>query len=307
MVDPDELLHRLLSVESQAALEVLVADAPDEIAFAFPQWTTLPEDVRADPAAADHWAKTMIAVARALDRLGRPGPLQLLTGAGPDDISSDWLVRFSRSRAAAAMGRTAESIEVLTGLRRELEDGPGPGPVVDDLLPRVYGALASDHLDQGEAVEAIAWTERALTACRSIGDREGIGVYRENLQVLRALHQPTVDAEGGARLLECRRLVVEAQVASDGFRYRESVEKLDTALALVADDPDPTNALRRDYAGKILGLRGWNHYHLGDDEAARRDTERAVVECSAAQDDDGVRVYEANLFFIDRRQAAGRL
>jgi tetratricopeptide (TPR) repeat protein len=293
MADQDEIRDRLLAAGSEAALEVLVADRPAEIELAFPAWTTVPEAIRADRAASDHWARTMIDIAAILDRLGRPGALQLLTGSGRDDPMIDWQARFSRSRALAETGRTVESIRLLMDLMRELEGSSGPS--VDEVLPKVYGALGADHLDLGDAGQAVEWTERALAACRSTGDSEGVEAYWENLQVLRALHLPTVDADAGGRLLECRRLVVEAQAASDGFRYRDSIEKLDAALALVDGDPEREGVLRRDYAGKIYGLRGWNHHQLGDGEAARRDTERALAECSSAEDSAGVRVYTANL------------
>jgi len=108
---------------------------------------------------------------------------------------------------------------------------------------------------------------------------------------------PTVDRQAGARLLQTRRLIASAQAASDDFDYAESNEILDQALTIIEKGDEH---LRSSFAGKIYGLRGWNHSHLGDKRSARADTKRALAECRATDDSDGVRIYTANAASLSR-------
>ena len=106
-----------------------------------------------------------------------------------------------------------------------------------------------------------------------------------------------MDRQAGARLLQTRRLIASAQAVSDDFDYAESNEILDQALTIIEKGDEH---LRSSFAGKIYGLRGWNHSHLGDKRSARADTKRALAECRATDDSDGVRIYTANAASLSR-------
>ena len=300
MPEHDPLLERLLAAGSMAQLEGVVAGDLEAVLTAFPDWATVPEPIRGDRQAIERYARRVLLVAQVLDARGYPGPLRALEGGG-EDLRSGWRQMLARSQTLADAGRYADSVEVLTSLLSELDQMSGPA--VDDLRPKVFGRLGSVWFLAGDAGQALVWTERALEACLASRDTEGIVAYRDNLQVMQAVHLPAVDPEAGARLLECRRLIVAAQSASDRFEYEESNQALGKALAialLIASAGD--ERLRADFAGKIYGLRGLNHYYLGDGAAARADTERALAECRAADDPSGVRIYTANMKFLSRPQ-----
>ncbi|HEY6790231.1 MAG TPA: hypothetical protein VI365_23270 [Trebonia sp.] len=293
MGDNDILLRRLLAAESKAQVEELVAANPENVLAAFPGWTTVPAHIRGDPAALNAYGNKILLVAMLLEADGHPGPLRALQG----DRDSNPIYRsrdaFARSEALARAGRPAESIEVLSSLLAELDQMSGS--FADDARVKVFGALGGMWFEVGDISQAFRWTQRALQACLANGDIAGITAYRQNLQVLDALYLPTADPEAGARLLHIRRLIASAQAASDDFDYAGSNQALDQALAIIGAGDDH---LRSGFAGKIYGLHGWNHHHLGDKSAARADTERALAECRAAGDPEGVRIYTANATFL---------
>ena len=296
MPENDPLLERLLAAGSMAQVEGVVAADLEEVLTAFPDWTTVPEPIRGDPQAIERYAHRLLLVAQVLDARGYPGPLRALESGG-DDLAYSWSQMLARSQTLSDAGRYADSVEVLASLLSELDQMSGPA--VDDLRPKVFGRLGSVWFQAGDVGQALVWTERALEACLARRDTQGIAAYRDNLQVLQAVHLPAVDPEAGARLLECRRLIVAAQSASDHFEYDESNQALGKALAIALAGGE---RLRADFAGKVYGLRGLNHYYLGDGAAARADTERALAECRAADDPNGVRTYTANLKFLSRTQ-----
>lgn len=288
-----------MAAGSMAQLEEVITANPEAVLTAFSSWTRVPESIRDDREALDQYVHRLVLVARLLDARGHPGPLRSLDGGRDDNPMYRWREMFAQSEALAGAGRYAESLDVLSSFLSELDRVSGSG--VDDVRPKIFGAIGSVWFRAGDVGQALVWTERALEACLAQGDSEGIATYRENLQVLEALHLPAVDPEAGARLLECRRLIVAAQSASDRFDYAESNQALGDALAIAAAGDD---RLRANFTGKIYGLRGWNHHYLGDDAAARADTEQALAECRAASDLNGVRIYTANLKFLSRSDQA---
>jgi tetratricopeptide (TPR) repeat protein len=295
MAERDPLLQRLLAAESAPQLEELVAANLQEVLAAFPGWTTVPAPIRHDPGATERYVHRVVLVARLLAAQGHPGPLRTIEGDRDHNPMYRWSETFAQAQALAGAGRHADSVQVLTALLADLDQASGSA--VDDVRSKVYGALGAVWFDAGDVGQSLHWTDRALEACRANGDTEGIATYRENLQVLEALHLPSVDPKAGAQLLECRRLIVAAQTASDRFDYADSNQALGDALTVLSEGDE---RLRSSFAGKIYGLRGWNHHHLGDRAAARADTERALSECRAAGDPNGVRVYTANLRFLSR-------
>jgi hypothetical protein len=288
-----DLLQRLLAAQTTAYLKILVFANLQDVLTAFTAWTTVPALMREDSEAVNRYVNRLILVAQILDELGHPGPLRALQGDRDSNPVHRWHETFAQSQALADAGRHAESIEVLGSLLSDLDHVSGSA--VDDLRPKVLGTLGAVWFQAGDLGQASLWTERALQASLANGDSEGVATYRENLQVLEALQRPAVDPEAGARLLECRQLIVAAQSASDRFDYAESNQALGDALAIISEGSE---RLRASFAGKIYGLRGWNHHYLGDGAAARADTERALAECRAASDPNGVRIYTANLEFL---------
>jgi hypothetical protein len=302
VADHDLLLRRLLAADSAAQLEKLVAANLDEVLTAFPSWTTVPEPIRADRRAIERYGHKLVQVAELLNARGHPGPLKALEGDPEDDPVHRWNETFAKAQALADADRPAASAKVFRWLLSELDRASGWA--VNDMRSLVLGALGAVSWQAGDVGQAFHWTKRALEACVANDDSYGIAAYRENLQVYEALWLPKVNPKAGARLLECRRLIAAAQSASDRFDYDGSNRSLDDALAIVSQGGE---RLRASFAGKIYGLRGWNHYYLGNVSDARADTERALAECSATADPNGVRIYTANREFLshaDGDQAA---
>ena len=289
------LLQRLLAAHTTEDLKTLVVANLEQVLAAFPAWGRVPAQLREDPEATSRYVSRLILVAQLLDTLGHPGPLRALQGDRDENPIHRWQWAFAQSQALADAGDHADSIEVLSSLLSELSRVSGSA--VDDLRPKVLGALGTAWFQAGDTGQALLWTERALEACLANGDSEGTATYRETLQVLEALQLPAIDPEAGARLLECRRLIAAAQSASDRFDYAASNLALGDTLAVISKGNE---RLRASFAGKIYGLRGWNHHYLGDAAAARADTERALAECHAASDMKGVRIYTANLEFLSQ-------
>lgn len=295
----NDLLQRLLAAESTAHVEELVAANFEQVLSAFPGWTTVPAQIRGDPAALNNYANKIILVAKLLEGRGHPSPLRSLEGDRDSNPIYRWQDALARSRALTDAGRHAESIEMLSSLLAELDQTSGTA--VEDTRIKVFGELGAVWFEAGDISRAFHWTQRALQACVANDDTQGISTYRQNLQVLDALYLPTVDPEVGSRLLRIRRLIASAQAASDNFDYAVSNQGLDQALATIEEGDEH---LRSSFAGKIYGLRGWNHHYLGDKSAARADTERALAECHAARDPDGIRIYAANAKFLSTNDSA---
>jgi tetratricopeptide (TPR) repeat protein len=293
MADTSWLLANIFAAETPDQLHAFLAEHSAEVVVAFPAWTTVPEPLRADEGTSRTWATRIIEVARTLADLGYPGPMARLQSGNGSNPIADWYDAFARARALADLGRFAESTATLTELLEALDRARGT--VVDDLRPKVYGKLGANQVELGNLDSALEWTERALAASVANNDVSGVRAYRENLQVLEAIHLPSVDPVAGALLLECRLLIVSAQRASDQFKYDESNALLDRALVLVTR----TDKLRDSFAGKIYGLRGWNEYYLNHQSSAITNTRRALDECIRQQDLDGVRIYTANIAFLE--------
>ena len=206
----------------------------------------------------------------------------------------DWENTFVRAERLSRNGAHDAARDALTGLLAELS-GAGDGPEVVDLRPMVAGLLGTNALAAGDVAEAQRWTAEALAGCEANGDVNGVRVYRETTDLLDAFALARSGTAGGARMIACRRAIAEAQDLADDGECERSTAVLSEVLAGL----DEAGARR--YRAKVLGQIGWNAVHTGDLEAARDYTEAALAECYKNKDDDGVRIYTANLEEIRRR------
>ncbi len=293
MPERDRLLQQVLAAECATELEELVSANLDQVLEVCPGWTTVPAPIRGDSQAVNRYANRVFQVARLLNAKGHHELLRTIEGDRDSNPVYRWREAMARSEALADAGRYADSAEILSSLLAELDQLSGSG--VEEMRPKVFGALGVVWLQAGDLAQAVHWTQQALRACLANEDSNGIATYRENLQAMEAVYLPAADPEAGARLLECRRLIASAQAASDHFDYAESNQILDQALAIMQEGD---GHLRSSFAGKIYGLRGWNHYNLGNRSAAQANTQRALTECRAAADPDGVRIYTANVQYL---------
>jgi hypothetical protein len=271
-------------------LQQLCMRYADAIAADFGEWARVPAELRADPAATQRYVETLIGVARLLERLGHPGPMQRLTGTPDNPITrSQRALAYAREcDEAGDRDEAAATVEAVLG-----EMSGMSGPAVIELRSKAYGLLGAVRLHQGDLRAARAHTTHALDDSRAAGDADGIRIYTENLALIDAIEDRGPAADRRAR-------IARAQDLSDAMRYHLSNEVLH-ALLPEMNDADPLRA-------KACGLLGLNLYHLGDHAGARSFTAEAVAACRRAGDDFGVAVYIGNLQAIDRVSptAAGR-
>jgi hypothetical protein len=289
------LFGAIARTDGEELLRLCTAHA-DLILGSFSMWQRVPADIRADRGAMNAWGNALLAIARQMQILGHPELLTSLVGPAEDNPIKRWYGEYERARLLGGDGRLDEGCDLL--LRILEESKRWRGSEVEKLGAKVYGLLGTNRFHAGELGDAMVWTELALTESRRIGDSDGVRAYRENLQVLRAVQLPSIDAAAGERLLRCRRLIVKAQDQSDVAHYERSNVMLQEALETIGSGSDEVLA---EYRGKALGLLGWNHFQLHDAVRAREYTAQALDACRSAGDEDGVRIYSANLKTIDSK------
>lgn len=125
-------------------------------------------------------------------------------------------------------------------------------------------------------------------------------IYRDNLEVLWAVHLADVDPEAAQRLNKCRDTIVKAQKLSDGARYTRSNTLL---LELLSMTNNMTEDRLTNYYGKVCGLLGWNYFQLHDGVKAAQWIELAARVCARVGDLIGLRIYEENLAVVRKKHA----
>jgi hypothetical protein len=297
-MNTDQLREEIFSAVAANDGDTLVALCSRHRALileCFPDWVRMPGPIRTDPSARDRWAQGLITVARYFEATGDPALLDTL--AGGDNPLTRWRQGFARASQLSEAGEFAEAAALLLALLSELQGAAGPA--VDDLRPKMYGLLGTVCFRLGDVAGARRHTAAALEDSRRASDREGVRVYTENLRVIETLAgAPDVAASVAAGV---RAEVARAQDLSDRARYEASNAVLEALMTRM--DADPADA-GKEYLGKIYGLLGLNFVRLGHPAVAQQYTALALQLCTAAGDDEGVRIYSANLDTISARMAA---
>jgi hypothetical protein len=260
-------------------------------------WQAVPEEIRDDATALHAWGECLVAIANCMGRLGYPEPWHSLAG-GTDDLLSDWANTFDRAQRLSGNGAHDAARDALTGLLADM--ARAKEPAVKDIRPKVAGLLGANALAAGDVDEAQRWNDQALAECEALGDRDGVRTYRENAELLDVLVLSRAHPLEGARVIACRRAIAQAQDFSDDGECERSTAILTEVLAGL----DRVSMQR--YRAKVLGQLGWNAVRTGDLGAARRNTETALAECRTSGDEDGVRIYSANLAEIESLERGAR-
>jgi tetratricopeptide (TPR) repeat protein len=228
-------------------------------------------------------------IARELDGSGRPAALRRLAGA---DEPGNPLEKIHEAEVLAEDGELEAADELL---REQLAQG-----AADDVwVASIHSRLATHAAVRNDLDTAIEHARRAHELVRRTGH---LGSARaaevlDDLLTARELRRGTLH---GHRLAACREALTRAQRLSDRALFAESNRALSQLLDELNAYPEESPALR--FLGKLCGLMGLNHFHLGDRDAARAWTRRALHECRLRGDRLGEEVYEANLKEIDRRE-----
>jgi hypothetical protein len=271
-------------------LEALCARHAQDVLGQFRTWQAVPEEIRDDATSLHAWGECLVAIATCMGRLGYPEPWHSLAG-GMDDVLSVWTNTFDRARRLSENGTHDAARDALTGLLADL--ARAQGPAAEDLRPKVAGLLGANALAAGDVAEAQRWNSQALAECEALDDRDGMRAYRENGELLDVLALSRAHPQEGARVIACRRAIAQAQDFSDDGECERSTAILTAVLAGL------DRGLMQRYRAKVLGQLGWNAVRTGDLGTARRYTETALSECRTSGDEDGVRIYSANLAEIE--------
>lgn len=259
----------------------------------FQSWKGVPETTRSVPARLKQYVQMLHFTASVFQSIGHPELLESLVG-GDDNPLPRWLKRI---RAAVELREAGEFEESTADLLSVLKEMNGhSGPAIDYWRPRVLGHLGTNSFRTGDMGKAREYAERARDDCARMGDRNGVRVYRENLQTVRAVEMRSRGSEIGTQFTRIMTEVVKAQDLSDMGRYRRSNDLLHELLNSMAQGVGQPE----DYLGKMYGLIGFNYFKLHDKERARVFTEMALRECERVGDDYGVMIYTSNLDTISR-------
>src|SRR5262249_55840504 len=149
----------------------------------------VPDATHRDSAALKAYAEALLRVAVCLDRaLGESAPLAGLASSAATNPLLQWESKLREAQSLTKGFRFGDARMLLERLLPEVESLRGSG--ADKYLPITYGMLADCHFQEGQAARAVQPFEQALALCRSVGDRDGVGIYLENLcEVYRYLGQ----------------------------------------------------------------------------------------------------------------------
>lgn len=292
---PDELIQQIREAferkDGQRIVDLCNSYGADIYAN-FQTWLRVPEEIRHDADSVEAWSRPLVFLAQMFNDSGHPELLEQLYGK--DKVIEGWQSSIANAAQLIEAGRYREAADVIQAILPELEHASG-GPV-DDIRPKAYGLLAKAQFESGDAVQAKKFMQLALDDCRRTGDEEGIRNYTSNLRVMKAAAASIEDSEDGKRLLAIRAAIARAQELSDDAEFEKSNDVLATALK----DHDGVETML-EFRGKVWGLLGLNFYRLGNFAESRRYTEMALEQCTNAKDQDGIRIYSANLQEIARQ------
>jgi hypothetical protein len=276
-----DLLFDAIARGDDAALQRLCTRHREAIVEGFRDWR-VPEAARADRAAVERWALSLIAIAQCLARQGETRPLESMVGGPRDNPAWRNEDAYRRAQALTDTGDFVASSGVLDEIVADMQGSIGFG--VDALLAKVDGLAGTNWLRMGNLDRARASTLSAQERCRMLGDEAGVRVYEENLRAIDAATQVA-----GAGL---RERTIEAQRLSDAARYLDSNRLLHV---LVEDLARSVASQAELYRGKVLGLLGLNYHRLRDARSAEHWTRLAHDECQRIGDTFGTTIYSANL------------
>lgn len=178
--DLRRLLWEAAGQEDAAALEELCRLYQDQIRQHFAEWRQIPADIRNQPAQAEGYVQTMVAIARVFqERLGDASLMEALVGKGKDNPVVQWQKELDEAQKAMEELRYHETAGRLADLLIDVHELKGSGP--DTYRAITLGLMGECYFQSGEADKAVAPTEQALQICRRTGDMEGLLTYLGNL------------------------------------------------------------------------------------------------------------------------------
>ena len=181
--DPPTLwadLARAVDTSNAERLAALCNANREMILEAFPQWQFVPEAIRNDAEAIEHYGQTLIAVAEFFDReLDIPILLQRISADTEEDSLSKWNATLLEIDALKDQTLYQEALERMHVLKEAANEIGGPN------RPRIfaltYGRHSELYFRLGALESARKYGELALGASLEARDREGVTSYVRNL------------------------------------------------------------------------------------------------------------------------------
>ena len=187
-VDLREALIAAVTGNNKGELALLINANGAAIRKAFPEWTTVPAEIRNDPDALQRYAQTMFSVATVFERSGDASLMTQLRGGNP---TARWDADLATAQTLIDEMRATEAVTLLKAVLDSVEEVSGSA--VDYYRPRVLGRLGIALVHSGDRREAVKVTREALELCRSLGDEEGVRAYTRNLDTIGTYQIPAND------------------------------------------------------------------------------------------------------------------
>jgi len=296
MIDANELFYnlRIAFVDEDDELFVQLCNQyKAEIFNYFKNWTTIPASLRDDEDQRNIWGGTVIKLAQYFKATGHPELLNSLIGNKKANPAVQVQNSYIEAQGLYDNGKFEDSISLLLQILSEL--ATMRGPLVDELTAKANGLAGSNYMKLRQIDKANEYTKRALDKCRQIGDKAGITVYEQNLQLIEAYSAYQKDKN--APLIIVRDEIVKAQKLSDKGSYNKSNAILNNLLGDIITFSDP---FVDKYQSKIYGLIGLNYYRLDNFKLAEECTTLALQMARNNKDRAGCFIYEENLKVIKK-------
>jgi hypothetical protein len=291
-----QALRATFDANDANAFNNLIRQRLNDIRAEFSSWQNVPAAISTDEAAASRYIQCLVAIAQAADALGEPVLMETLVGPDETNPIVQWNRRLSHAETLSNAGEYTESNDELTKVLDEMKGFTGNAIV--QLRPKALGWLGFNALREQKYAAALDFMSQAYEASIDAKDEVGLVTYYEDLMMLRVIEVLHADPERGQRLLDARRLIAQAQDQTDSGRYQASFNLLSKADSIIQSQSD--DELFRALLPKIHGLLGFNEYMLQNTEKAEEHTALAQKESEALGDTEGVRIYSANLEWMNK-------
>ena len=138
-------------------------------------------------------------------------------------------------------------------------------PGVDDLEAKVHGLLGTNAMHLGDFAGSVRHTEQALRLCTATGDRAGVTVYTQNLELSRLIDAAEHHDPDALRTIALRQRIATAQDLSDDLAYEASNRLLRPLV-----DHEPPVRERQATDLRQLGSRGGRRSRDGGRQGSDR-------------------------------------
>jgi hypothetical protein len=178
--DLREALIAAVERQDERTLSRLCKQFQQAILAEFPNWRTVPAEIRPDPIARDRYCQGLIAVASYFEQAGNPSLIALMVGDQTINPILEWERDLTSAQSLIDGGEPRRAVELLQATLDRTKGLRGSG--VDHNLPRTFGMLGVAFYRAGNTAKAVEFTRKAKMLCEELGDQEGIRVYTGNLQ-----------------------------------------------------------------------------------------------------------------------------